>query len=170
MSKQSQPSSSFAASPQSGVAPDARGAIADVLRQHIEEQERFCNALETLADQLPDAADPHDCLVAAMTVLPLMRRSHTFEEQELHPVLLRDASNSTDLAGTLERLRFEHMGDEVFAEDLCHALRQFATDRKSCNVESLAWMLRGFFEGLRRHLAFERDYLLPRLADGRATL
>lgn len=147
------------------VAPSSEAAVVAGLLRHIQEQERFCKSLETIADGLPDLVDPHDCLVAARGVVPLMMRAHTFEERELHPLLLQRQRAPGELSGIIERLRFEHLGDEVFAEDLCLALRQFATDRPSSNVESLAWMLRGFFEGVRRHLAFEREHLLPLLSE-----
>ena len=32
---------------------------------------------------------------------------------------------------------------------------------RDCNFEALSYMLRGFFEGLRRHIAFEVEHLMP---------
>lgn len=135
--------------------------IAVTLRHYLKEQERFCDRLETIADLLPDGIDPRDCLLMAQNIVPLVKRAHAFEENEVYPMLLGLPDVSEHLRETLERLRFEHVGDEEFAGDLCLSLRQFVTAREQCNVESLAWMLRGFFEGLRRHIAFEREFLLP---------
>ncbi len=42
----------------------------------------------------------------------------------------------------------------------------FAADRDAVDVEKLGYMLRGFFTGVRRHLAFEREYILP-IIEGR---
>ena len=77
------------------------------------------------------------------------------------PCFFHWPGTSAELHSSIERLRFEHLGDEEFASDLCSSLRQFVTDRATSNVESLAWMLRGFFEGVRRHIAFEREHILP---------
>lgn len=38
--------------------------------------------------------------------------------------------------------------------------RDSAGDRPY-NAEAIGFMLRGFFEGLRRHIAFEREHVLP---------
>jgi|JI10StandDraft_1071094.scaffolds.fasta_scaffold08038_4 hemerythrin-like domain-containing protein len=141
-----------------GVAP---AGIAVTLRHYLKEQGRFCDRLETIADLLPDGVDSRDCLLMAQNIVPLVKRAHEFEEGQVYPLLLSQPGISPQMKETLERLRFEHLGDEEFASDLCLSLRQFVTARENCNVESLAWMLRGFFEGLRRHIAFEREHLLP---------
>jgi hypothetical protein len=35
--------------------------------------------------------------------------------------------------------------------------------RSTDNAEVVGFMLRGFFESLRRHIAFEREHVLPRI-------
>jgi hypothetical protein len=142
-------------------APHSPADIANTMQHYLREQARFCDRLETMADLLPDGVDERDCLLMAQNIVPLVRRAHEFDEGTVYPLLASTADMSPELLATLERLRFEHLGDEEFAGDLCVSLRQFVTDRGSCNVESLAWMLRGFFESLRRHIAFEREHLLP---------
>lgn len=144
-----------------GGAGSASAGIAVTLRHYLKEQDRFCDRLETIADLLPDGVDSRDCLLMAQNIVPLVKRAHEFEEGQVYPLLLSQPGISVQMKETLERLRFEHLGDEEFASDLCLSLRQFVTARENCNVESLAWMLRGFFEGLRRHIAFEREHLLP---------
>lgn len=131
------------------------------LRSLLASQSRCCDRLEHIADSLPETADPQECLYLAQGVLSVVKQAHDFEERVLFPYLLESQPLQKDLAATLERLRYEHLGDEDFANDLALALRQFVTERDACNVESLAWMLRGFFEGLRRHVAFEREHVLP---------
>lgn len=151
------------AAPFSTASPEqaAPAGIALTLQHHLKEQARFCDRLETMADLLPDAVDARDCLLMAQNVVPLIKRAHDFEEGTVYPLLLSLPDTSTELKSTIERLRYEHLGDEEFAGDLCVSLRQFVTDRGSSNVESLAWMLRGFFESVRRHIAFEREHILP---------
>ena len=135
--------------------------IANTMQHYLREQARFCDRLETMADLLPDGVNDRDCLLMAQNIVPLVKRAHEFEEQTVYPLLVATPDMTPELLATLERLRFEHLGDEEFAGDLCVSLRQFVTDRERCNVESLAWMLRGFFESLRRHVAFEREHVLP---------
>jgi hypothetical protein len=130
-------------------------------RHILDEKDRFCMRLELFADLLPDGIDARDCLLIAQNVVPLIYRAHDFEERVIFSSLLAESDVSAELEQAIERLRFEHICDEEFANDLCLSLREFVMDRRHANVEALAWMLRGFFEGIRRHIAFERDYILP---------
>ena len=83
---------------------------------------------------------------------------------EVWPPLLMSIENTDDaLKSTVERLRYEHWEDESFSDEVADALIRFVTDKASSNAETLAYMLRGFFEGLRRHIAFERDHIVPLL-------
>ncbi|WP_375565600.1 hemerythrin domain-containing protein [Oceaniradius stylonematis] len=145
-------------------------AIAGTLKHHMNVQHNLCSALEALADKLPADVRNDDCLALARSVYPIVHRSHVFEEQTLFPFLKAQCADVPDLGDTLDRLHGEHWEDEAFAEEVHHELVAFAADRSQINVEKLSYMLRGFFVGLRRHLAFEREHLLPMveaLEDGR---
>ncbi len=141
--------------------------IANKFRQYLDLKDVFCTHLELAADMLPDAIDAQDCLLLAQNVVPLMRRAHEYEEFTVFPTLLARPSTPPEFNATVDRLRFEHLGDEEFANDLCISLRLFVMDRPRANVDALAWMLRGFFEGIRRHVAFEREHVLPLMTKGR---
>jgi Hemerythrin HHE cation binding domain len=144
--------------------PSSMGSVVEIARQFeqfLDSKNAFCVHLELAADLLPNAIDPQDCLLLAQKVVPLIRRAHEFEETTVFPVLLANPALPPEFVVTVDRLRFEHLGDEDFADELCISLRGFVMDRPHANVEALAWMLRGFFEGLRRHVAFEREYILP---------
>ena len=152
--------------PSTTPSPDAPAqyppaGIANTMQHYLREQARFCDRLETMADLLPDGVNDRDCLLMAQNIVPLVKRAHEFEEQTVYPLLVATPDMTPELLATLERLRFEHLGDEEFAGDLCVSLREFVTGPERCNVQSLAWMLRGFFESLRRHVAFEREHVLP---------
>ena len=134
--------------------------------QLLDGQSLICDELEKIADTLPNAVDLQSCLRTAQKLLPLVKLAHDFEECELFPMLLIEAGQAAQHAATIERLRYEHWGDEEFALDIHHALREFARKHDTAKVEALAWMLRGFFDGLRRHLAFDREYLIPILKKG----
>lgn len=155
----------------SGTEPGSNGApengadqarqVAGTLRHHLGVQHNLCGALEALADDLPAEVRNDDCVALARSVYPIVHRSHVFEEEVLFPFLSAHCGHMTDLAGILDRLHGEHWEDEAFAEEVHHELLAFAADRASVDVDKLGYMLRGFFVGLRRHLAFEREHILP---------
>jgi iron-sulfur cluster repair protein YtfE (RIC family) len=120
----------------------------------------LCNELEFVADSLPRDIDSHACLSVAQRMMPLIKHAHSFEEEVLYPLLVAGA-HQDQLDSVIERLKYEHWGDEDFAEQLYHLIRSFVAEQTPERAESLSWMLRGFFEGMRRHLAFEKDHLLP---------
>lgn len=150
------------------TAPLGRLGLAMEFRAHLAAKDRFCDQLEAIADRLPDAVDLRDCLIVAQKIIPMINRAHQFEEGFVFPLILAENAAVIELPEWLERLKFEHLGDEEFASDLSSALRDFATNKEDANIQSLSWMLRGFFEGLRRHVAFERSSLLPLLENHRS--
>ncbi len=146
--------------PGSKLSPDT---IADELKFHLEKQEAVCTALEEIADTLPDDIDPQRCLHLAMSLVPLIHAAHRFEEEVLFSALKGSGKQDEQLENIFDRLHGEHYEDESFAEEVAECLREIASGAK-LNFEKAGYMMRGFFEGLRRHIAFERDHLLPMLA------
>lgn len=151
-----------------GVGPDGWVEAARTLEHHMNVQHNLCVALETLADGLPAEVRSDDCLAIARSVYPIVHRSHLFEERELFPMLKGQFGADAEISEILDRLHGEHWEDEAFAEEVHHELTAFAADRSSVNADKLGYMLRGFFVGLRRHLAFERDFLVPMLRQAEA--
>ena len=138
----------------------------DILEAHHAAQSRLCDELEAIADSLPDNVDPQACLGAARTMCGLLARAHAFEENTLWPELRHLQKSSERLNQSLERLRYEHWEDESYAEELSTVLTDWAMCTGKRNAEATGYMLRGFFEGLRRHIAFEREHFVPILNDG----
>lgn len=138
----------------------------ETLVYHLDVQSSLCSALERLADNLPGAVKPNDCLALARGIPAIIKRAHRFEEDVLFPYMCAHASTYPGLRSTLDRLHGEHWEDESYADELHLELAEFV-DGDARNSEKLGYMLRGFFEGLRRHVAFEREHLLPML-DGMA--
>lgn len=128
----------------------------------VAEQEALCDHLEAIADALPDGVDRSACLHLARTIPAIIGRGHALEESVVFPTL-EDASGLDGLDDTVERLRFEHFSDDCYAEELSEALIAFGAGRTEVAPATLGYMLRGFFEGLRRHLAFERAVIMPLL-------
>ncbi len=118
----------------------------------------LCNDLEEIADSLPDHVDTMKCRHMATALLPMIHRLHHFEETVLFPRVER-RSRSIAQKEMLDRLRCEHLEDQGYGEELTETLLRLA-NRQPVNIEAAGYMLRGFFAGLRRHIAFERTHIL----------
>ncbi len=66
---------------------------------------------------------------------------------------------SPAVAASLERLAAEHREDASYGEEVAEALLLFGCGRNVLGAETLGFMLRGFFGSLRRHVAFEQDFV-----------
>lgn len=139
--------------------PLASDFALSIVRAH-ERKLRLCDALEAIADDLPSRVDPLLCLDVASSLVPMLRASHRFEEEVVFPAFARTETEERIVA----RLRAEHLEDECLAEDLSEALLARGHGGEIANPEAFGYMLRALFEALRRHIAFERDHLLPALA------
>ncbi len=141
----------------------ANVVLIKTLMVNLDRQLAVCTRLEQLADQLPDSTDATECLSLANEMIDSLAEAHKFEESILFPILEERFFQDSQLSKTLERLRFEHLEDEGFAGELKTCLEDFAETGATDNVNLLGYMLRGFFEGVRRHTAFEREHILPML-------
>jgi len=141
-----------------GLEPMARK-----MSEHMNLIFNLCCQLEHIADQLPDNVDKQDCLLVARSIHPVVKHAHEFEENVLFPVLREKIHDDQLLEQTLQRLQGEHLEDESYAEEVHHGLISFVSGLSEVSIDSLSYMLRGFFEGMRRHLAFEREHVLPLL-------
>lgn len=148
-----------------------KGQLSDPLAVIAHEhrwQERLCDALERIADDLPDNVDR----MLVSTILPMLQQDLDIhvrdEELGLFPLLLARAAPEDNFAGIMEVLSREHAADEGFAEEIIDELECLRTSERPGNPDMVGYMLRGFFEGQRRHLAWEDAVVLP-LARARLT-
>ncbi|MGQ0485961.1 MAG: hemerythrin domain-containing protein [Hyphomicrobiales bacterium] len=124
-------------------------------------QQQLCDMLEAIADGLPDDIDRRQCreVVAALKFdLPLHHRD---EEQCLFPLLLERGAATGSLAEVLDRLADEHATDEGFAGEVVESLEALIHTGTARNPGMLGYMLRGFFEGYRRHIHWENVLVMP---------
>lgn len=121
----------------------------------------LCDLLESIADRLPHGLDREECLMLAGSLGPMLRRIQAHEEAVLFPALLGWSGALPEIAETIERLRSEHQVDGCYAEDVEDMLRSYGEGRPTVAPDAAGFMLRGFFESLRRHVAFERQLLVP---------
>lgn len=130
-------------------------------RQHHRQKMKLCDALEDLADSLPDQIDVQNCLALSRCVLPTIRQAQAMEESHLFPQLMQAYPDDNRLLASLDRLRQEHLEDDSFADEIACLLHDCGCTGKPSNAESAGYMLRGFFSSIRRHVAFERECLIP---------
>lgn len=146
-------------SPATGTGRFDGDPLAAIDRAHAD-QLALCEQLEEIADSLPDNVERQKCIHAARVLFPLIRGSHSFEESILFPLLEKRLTSVENISNTFNRLRQEHTVDECYAEELTDTLLRLGAGDKTLNPETTGYMLRGFFESLRRHIAFEREHIL----------
>lgn len=124
------------------------------LQDAFDRQMHLCDLLETIADSLPERLDRQQCLHVARLIGPLIQQAHAAEEMLLFP---RVTERHEEGAGVIEHLRLEHIEDECFAEEVQYELLQMGQGRPVLAPEATGYMLRGFFEGVRRHVRHELE-------------
>ena len=132
----------------------------DWLKKAHDAQLTLCSALEEIADSLPANINRQKCIYAAKSLIPLINGVHRYEEEALFPMLATKGHNDGELAESIARLKFEHVEDECFAEELTDTLNRLGKGDATVNAEAAGYMLRGFFESIRRHIAFEQQFML----------
>lgn len=124
-------------------------------------QVRICDAMERIADGLPDEVDRRLCAQVASCLefdLPL---HHHDEEAALFPLLIKRALPEDGLDRILKRLAAEHTADNDFASEIAEALVALGQGGRPQNPDMLGYMLRGFFERYRRHVHWENMLVMP---------
>jgi hemerythrin-like domain-containing protein len=130
---------------------DAGAALKDA----FERQMALCDSLETIADSLPGRLDRQECLHMSRLIGPLLKHAHAAEELLLFP----EVAASLGDPSIVETLRLEHIEDECFAEEVQYELLLIGQGRPLLTPEATGYMLRGFFEGIRRRIRHEQDLL-----------
>ena len=131
------------------------------LEEAHNEQLRICDMLEEIADSLPLQIDRLKCFCAAGKLRTSVVIHQLDEDLGLFPTLRRRSNLDPGVRSSLERLEAEHIDDEGFAAEVVDALEVLARGRAVSSVETLAYMLRGFFVPLRRHVEWENVTILP---------
>jgi len=144
----------------SACAPARFVPCIDMARAHAQKL-KLCDTLEAIADDLPSLVDRLQCLSVAGSLVPLLRECHRFEEEAVFPAFLRSSGNDE----IVRRLIAEHLEDDCAAEDLSERLMAHGHGLPIENPEAFGYMLRAFFESMRRHIAFERDHIMPVVND-----
>ena len=135
----------------------------DMGRAH-DEALLLCDELERIADDLPHKVQRALCLSIAARIVPMLKHSHAYEEEVVFPAFAAAATTPAVGDASIRRLKAEHVEDECAAQDLADVLFAIGHGSAIDNPEALGFMLRAFFETMRRHIAFEREHVMPVLA------
>lgn len=145
-----------------GDSPDVSPAgLINVLESQFSVQSKLCDFLEEIADSLPANVDVRLCQQVARSLYPTIKKAHSFEEDVLFPMLEAAVVDAPALTDSIGRLKDEHWEDESYAEEISSVLIDLGMGRTNHDPEKTGYMLRGFFGGLKRHIAFEKEYLVP---------
>lgn len=124
-------------------------------------QLELCDALEYIADGLPDSIDRRLVREVIAILAHGLEAHFRAEEQLLFPLLRRRGSGDPSLVAALDQLAMEHVRDEDISSELLEELTFVAEQGRARNADMLGYMLRGFFEGQRRHIAWENAVVVP---------
>lgn len=137
-----------------------RNPIEIIAKEHAFQLE-LNKSLEFIADGLPDQVDRR-LVNEVVSILSNGLTAHfDLEEQVLFPLLRRRAGGETALIAALDQLEAEHARDEDVSGEIVDELRVLTERGQPRNAEMLGYMLRGYFEGQRRHIEWENAVVLP---------
>jgi hypothetical protein len=121
-------------------------------------QRRLCALLEQIADELPDLPSEATAQHIGQELSRFARR-HLPLETELF-IHLCGGIDCPSSERTLHEVRQNHAIDALHADDLSVELRRLSGSSRATHPGELAYMLRCFFDGCRRAMAFEELALL----------
>lgn len=124
-------------------------------------QVQMCDAMERIADGLPDDVDRRLCAQVASCLQFDLPLHHHDEETALFPLLRERAASEDGLIEILDRLASEHSSDTDFASEIAESLELLGQGSRAANPDMLGYMLRGFFERYRRHVHWENTLVMP---------
>ncbi len=142
------------------VAAPIKNPIDMIAKEHAFQLE-LAKSLEFIADGLPDQVDRR-LVKEVVAILSNGLDAHfELEEKVLFPLLRRRAGVDSGLIAALDQLVAEHGRDQDISAELVEELRVLAECGRPRNAEMLGYMLRGYFEGQRRHIEWENAVVLP---------
>lgn len=129
----------------------------DALKHCYERLLDACDMLEQIADGLPGSVPLAQCNRLVGSLVKVVADTHVLENQVLLPMLL--ASERPEMRLAAERLRQEHDYDDQVAIEVEEALVDLVSGRSVLSPDATGYLLRSFFESIRRHVFAEMDLL-----------
>lgn len=151
------PSASVSATAAACRTPDPIGLIAE---EHALQRE-LCDVLEAIADGLPSRFDKALAVIAVSLLEGSVPAHMQLEEEALFPLLRERVERDDPLHAALQCLEEEHDRDGAALLEMTDALKTAINAPVVSNADMLGYMLRGYFESQRRHIAWEDRVVLP---------
>lgn len=135
------------------------------MQQGHERHLLLCDALEAIADGLPDNVNPN----LTRCALTLLRSSALddarAQEQALLQALGHHTASTRHLRFVIDRLAADHADDCCAALEIAGALGELAEHGSVSNPDLLGFMLRAYFDAQRRHIEWEARVFLPLVSE-----
>lgn len=128
-------------------------------------QRALADLLEGIADSLPDEINRASAALAAGLLRTAVAHHDAIEEQGLFPLIEARAPIGAPLRRAVAIARREHGETIGRAIELAEELDALARTGCARNAESLGFMLRAFFDGLRRHMDWAEATIYPQARD-----
>ena len=130
-----------------------------ILERDQDEYLKLCHALEEVADALPGNVDFIKAEAAVLLLRDGFANHVSAQEEVLFPALRRRAAPGDRIDVLLGQAEYEHAVDQGLAVEVSEALASLIEQRHTANPEMVGYLLRCFFEGYRRHAAWERNVI-----------
>lgn len=116
--------------------------------------------MELVADQLPDMVNETLCnqIYSALRFeLPILHRN----EEALYEIICQRDRRDAGMVEIVEKIRHEHTVHECYADEFSDTLSILRPSEGVHWPDAMGYMLRGYFETMRRHLDWEELTLIP---------
>lgn len=125
---------------------------------------KLCLLLEDAAEDITTSATTaFDYQGRAKAIPALLSEAHLLEETVLFPDFDHHAGSGFATV-VIEQLKAEHRCDRLAADELAATLQAMSEGRCLLAADTVAYMIRGFLENLRRHILSENLMLEALLA------
>jgi hemerythrin-like domain-containing protein len=122
---------------------------------------RLCRVLETMADGLPAAITKPQAIPVLKNTGTALRRHIALQELLIFPYIRDEQRGPNRVEGALRQLEYEHASDDALMIEIIEAVMMPGLPRSVPQIERFGCLLRHFFEGHRRHCAWETEVLGP---------
>lgn len=125
----------------------------------------LCVELESIADRLPHLPRPGEVAAIAASLRAGVPAHCRHEEAEFRYYMARRKNPPRELVVAVERLASEHSDNEPLGHELADALEAALFSGPDTNTNALGYLIRLYFETMRRHLMWEEFVIKCLLRD-----
>jgi hypothetical protein len=135
------------------------------MSEALEAKRWICGLAETIADSLPEPSSLL-CLRAAAMIRNDLPVYHADAGQCLLPQLRIRHADAGWITLMLRQIEADHNQLEIYTDEAADLLERIGTGHATLQERNVAgYALRCFFEGLRRHVSWEQNVILPLASD-----